>query len=379
MRIVQIAPTIGPGSGVANVAHHLEHEWQRRGIETVRFTMAEARGDWLPEHRSGVRGKLAHLARVVWFSTVGTCLARRYLRRSPGTLSICHNDALAGDIYVNHGILEASMRARGRYLLRVVRNPVHLFTIAREKRRYGAHGPHRLVVNLTSSDDRVLHDLHPRMRTPTRVIGNGVDLDRFSPPTPEERELARRHLGLDLRNVAVLFVSHEFDRKGLPIVLEALTLLPVEFKLVVVGGTADQVARACASAVSRGLGDRVQFSGPVDDPRPFFHASDVLALPSAYETGPLVVLEALACGLPVVATATGLVPDLVRDGRNGFVVSADPRAVRRALEQLPRLPRDELARESRRAVAGRGWASIAEQYLEAVLDSRRLRTQRETG
>ena len=53
------------------------------------------------------------------------------------------------------------------------------------------------------------------------------------------------------------------------------------------------------------------------DPRPWLHAADVLAMPSAYESYGLVVLEALACGVPVVATPTGCVPDVVVDGING--------------------------------------------------------------
>ena len=68
----------------------------------------------------------------MWFSTVGTHRARAYLRRHPDELSICHNDALAGDVYVNHGIVQAAMRARGHYWLRMVRNPLHLFTTARD-------------------------------------------------------------------------------------------------------------------------------------------------------------------------------------------------------------------------------------------------------
>src|SRR5512133_3338950 len=113
--IVQICPEIGPGSGVAGVAYNLEREWQRLGVQTERFTLTEARGGWLPQPGPGIRGRLVLLARVVWFSTVGTLLARRYLRSRPGALSICHNDALAGDVYVNHGVVQAAMRARGAY------------------------------------------------------------------------------------------------------------------------------------------------------------------------------------------------------------------------------------------------------------------------
>jgi glycosyltransferase involved in cell wall biosynthesis len=365
MRIIQVAPTIGPGSGVAGVAYHLEREWQRRGIESARFTMSEARGNWLPEGQSGLRGKLSHAARVVWFSTVGTLLARRYLDRHPGSVSICHNDALAGDVYVNHGILAAAMQARGHYMWRMVRNPLHLFTMLRDGWRYGRRGPHRLVVNLSTTDDRLLHRHHPGLRTQTTVIGNGVDLDTFLPPTRHEREAARLDLGLTRDDVAMLFVGHEFDRKGLPVLLEALSGLPPHFKLLVVGGTPGMVDSARAYVGSRGLGARVQFLGGVADPRPFLWASDMFALPSAYEAYPLVVLEALACGVPVVASPTGSIPDLVQDGRTGFVVPAEPSALRAAIIQVAALLGTEMSRECRLTAERRSWAAVADEYLRA--------------
>ena len=81
--VVQIAPEIGPGSGVAGVAHHLEEQLRARGIATSRFTLAEAYGSWLPEPGPGISGKASIAARVIWFSTVGTVLARRTLHRHP--------------------------------------------------------------------------------------------------------------------------------------------------------------------------------------------------------------------------------------------------------------------------------------------------------
>ena len=85
LRILQIAPEIAPGSGVGGVAHHLEEAFGRAGVATSRFTLADARGAWLPEPGPGVRGRLVLLARVVWFSAVGTVLARRRVARERRT------------------------------------------------------------------------------------------------------------------------------------------------------------------------------------------------------------------------------------------------------------------------------------------------------
>ena len=167
--IVQIAPTIGPGSGVAGVAHALEREFIAAGATVERFTAAEAGG---PPGASVARTPLAtHLTRarnVVWFSTVGTRRARRFLAARPDAVSITHNDVMTGDIYVNHGLLQAAMRARGDYTWRMVRNPVHLFTALRDRIRYRGR-THRAVVALTTTEaDAAAVDLRPRARADPR-------------------------------------------------------------------------------------------------------------------------------------------------------------------------------------------------------------------
>jgi len=363
--IVQIAPEIEPGRGVEAVAHHLEQEFRRAGARVDRFTMSDARGDWLPSSRGGLTGRAVHALRVAWFSTVGTTLARRYLARNPGAVAICHNDVLAGDVYVNHGILQVAMRARGRYAGRMVRNPLHLFTAARDHLRYRS-GAHRVVVNLTGQEDLDLRATYPGLRPGTVVIGNGVDVDRFAPPTPEERQAARAALGLEEGDVAMLFVGHEFERKGLPAVLDALTALPPTVHLVVVGGTPDMIAALVRSATAKGVQDRLHAVGADPEPQRYFHAAELLVFPSAYESFGLVVLEAMACGLPVVATAVGCVVDVVDDGVNGFVVDGSARQIRDRVLAVVSADREAMGRAARRTAEAHGWPRVAREYLTVV-------------
>lgn len=362
MRILQIAPVIGPGTGVGAVAHHLEQEWRAAGHQVGRFTMDDARGSWLPEPGPGMRGKLALMARVVWFSTVGSLLARRELRRHPDVVALCHNDVLAGDVYVNHGILQAAMRSRGSYGLRMLRNPMHLFVAARDTLRYRST-IHQTVVNLVDEEDSALRATYPRLRPRTVTIGNGVDVGRYRPPTTSERTAARRRLGLTDDDVALLFVGHEFERKGLPAVMHALALLPARFRLIVVGGTPDMVQDAGRAADRLGLSDRVILLGQVPDPREAFHASDVFTFPSAYESYGLVVLEALACGVPVVATPVGCVPEVLHDGIDGYMTSADPGALARAVRDLAGLDRSALATAARAVAEEHSWHEVSQSYL----------------
>lgn len=369
MKVVQIVPEVTVGRGVEAVAFHLEQEWRAVGVEVSRFTLADAHGVWLPAPAHGPLRHLAHAACVVWFSTVGTVLATRMLRRDPELVSICHNDALVGDVYVNHGILTVAMRARGRFWYRMLRNPLHLFTWARDHWRYG-HRAHRVVVNLTGTEDEALRAAFPRLAIPTTVIGNGVDIDRYRPPTPDERAAARAALALPDGAFAAVFVGHEFERKGLPLIFQAMAALGEEVHLIVVGGSPEAVAAAERRAASLELAGRTHFVGQQADPRPYFHAADALAFPSAYEAHALVVLEALACGLPVVATAVGCVPDVIEEGVTGHIVPADALSLRSALVSLAAADRSPMAVAARHTAEQHSWPAVAAAYLDLF---RRLR------
>jgi len=364
--VVQIAPEIAPGTGVGGVAHHLERAWQSAGITTERFTMTEAGGAWLPPPGRGVRGKLILLARVVWFSTVGTVLARRFLAVRPNAISVCHNDVLAGDVYVNHGILKAAMQARGHHRLRMLRNPLHLFTALRDWLRYRS-GVHRVVVNLTGAERDLLRRVYGSLPSSAVVIGNGVDIDRFRPANDAERKVARAAVDpqtpLPADAVVALFVGHEFDRKGLPLIIEALADVPAELRLLVVGGSDDMVASARTLAHHHGVEEKVHLIGRLADPLVAFHAADLFVLPSAYEANALVILEALACGLPVIATPVGSAPDLVHSGANGYLVERNVASIREQLVQLCRADQELLAKNARTSALPHAWPAIAERYL----------------
>lgn len=363
--IVQIAPAIGAGSGVAGVAHALEREFIAAGATVERFTAAEA---GRPSRAVGGRTPLAtHLTRarnVVWFSTVGTRRARRFLAQRPEAISITHNDVMAGDIYVNHGLLQAAMRARGDYAWRMVRNPVHLFTALRDRIRYRGR-THRVVVALTSGEASLLRSTYGRVRAPIHIIPNGVDIDRFRPPDAAERVQARAALGIDDDRMVAVFVGHEFDRKGLPVAMDALRAAP-DVLLLVIGGSPDMIRRAQTQARAAGVGERVHFAGTHRDPIPLLWAADALVLPSAYEANALVVLEALACGLPVISTRVGFAPDLLVDGENGFLVERSAEAVGARLHELSSQPLAEWRTRARRTAEQYAWPRIARRYLDLI-------------
>ncbi|MCK8610147.1 glycosyltransferase family 4 protein [Agromyces sp. C10] len=365
-RIVQIVPFIGPGSGVAGVAWNLEQQLQALGATVERYTFDDARrGKPRPWPRTKLLRRLARGWRVVWFSTFGTVRARRHLAERPDAIAICHNDVMAGDVYVNHGVILAAMRARGNAAWLMIRNPFHIFIHLRDRIRYRGR-THRAVVVLSRQDVSELHESYGRVHPRLVQIPNGVDLERFRPPTPDERAEARDALGLDAADRVALFIGHEFHRKGLRYAIEGLRSAP-SVLLLVVGGSDDIIAEANRMARSLGVGERVLFVGPRHDLAPFLSASDVFVLPSAYEANALVVLEALASGLPVVTTPVGYAPEIIVDGVNGHLVDRDPERVGARLQQVADLDDDELDAyrvRARASVEGHSWRATAARYLE---------------
>lgn len=365
MHIVQIVPFIGPGSGVAGVAWNLDREFRAMGHTVESFTYATAgyrsRRPW-PKRR--LLRVFALFRRTVWFTTVGTMRARRFLRERPDAVSICHNNAMAGDVYVNHGVVGAAMRARGNGVWRMVRNPTHPFTFVRDLIRYRS-GIHRSVVALSPSDADTLRRVYGRVRPPITVISNGVDLEEYRPPTADERREAREVFHLDQDDRVVLFIGHEFARKGLDFAIDALAQAPTVM-LLVVGGNAEAIEQARNRATNGGVAERVLFVGTRRDLPLFFAASDAFILPSAYEANALVVLEALASGLPVIATRVGYAPEIIENGVNGFLVSQDAREIGDRMEQLAASDHGAFAMRARSSVEPYGWRATARRYVELL-------------
>ena len=154
------------------------------------------------------------------------------------------------------------------------------------------------------------------------------------------------------------------QRKGLGVLIEAMAAAPTVL-LLVVGGDVKMVARVTARAEELGVADRVMLIGEQSDPAPYYAIADMFVMPSAYESFGLVFLEALACGVPVIATRVGVAPQVIRDGINGFLVERDPQEIADRMEQIAALddpaPMKAAARE---AIAEYSWSAVASRYLE---------------
>ncbi len=157
-----------------------------------------------------------------------------------------------------------------------------------------------------------------------KIVRNGVDLERFHPHNREIfREEARRKLGLGEQDVLLIFVAHNFRLKGIQSLLRGLADLEKlapghSFKLAVLG--AGKVKKFAAQARRLGVRERVLFLGYEDDTPRFYAAADISVHPSYYDPSALVVLEAMASGLPVITTAYCGTSEIIGEGKEGYVV-----------------------------------------------------------
>ncbi len=168
----------------------------------------------------------------------------------------------------------------------------------------------------------------------TSVLYNGVDLLRFY---PQDRAAARAALGYRNVDRVLLFVGNLKADKGCIETLQAFAGLVIQHPTLrlVFAGDGDQRASLQLRSVALGLGERVRFAGRVPHEQlcHWYAAAEVLCLPSHNEGTPNVVLEAMACGTPVVATQVGGVAEVLPEFAGLMVPPQDAAALQAALQR----------------------------------------------
>ena len=202
------------------------------------------------------------------------------------------------------------------------------------------------------------------------VIPNGIALDLYRTPTGE-REATRRALGVAPGEFAFLCVARFSVQKDHRTLLEAFAQGPAartRTRLLLAGD--GELREQTMEVVARlGLEDRVTFLGRRTDMPDVLAAADAFVLASRWEGNPLSVMEAMAAGKPVVATTVGAIPELVRDGVDGYLVpAADPATLAGGMARLldsPAADREAMGRAAaERACERFGLAAMVRSYTE---------------
>lgn len=167
------------------------------------------------------------------------------------------------------------------------------------------------------------------------MIYNSIDSTRFVPAEEAQRIALRQQFGLPTDAVIFCFVGSGFERKGLASAIRAVA--GTAAWLIVVGQ--DKAERRYRDlARSLGCEGQIRFLGMQKETLPFYQLSDGLLLPTLYDPFPNVILEAMACGLPVITSESCGGAEFIQQGQNGFYCDAlDISTLKEAVAATPSL------------------------------------------
>ena len=216
-------------------------------------------------------------------------------------------------------------------------------------------------------------------RSDAAVVPNAVDIARFTPRVRlQRRETVRAELRLSPDTFALLMVGNDWVKKGLETLLQCLAeCRNLPFTLLVVGR--DEVGIFLPLVNRLGLQQRVQFHSTAEDIERFYAAADLYVGPSLEDAYALPILEAMASGLPVIASSRAGASEIIRHGQNGFVLR-DPEDTGELTALFRKVYSDASLRvrvgeEAARSAAEHTWdrnAAATWEFLNAALARKRL-------
>lgn len=369
LRVTQVVLELSLNGGIEAVAFEMQRAFRDAGIASRVLTSVTCETG--PEidrvlpvlTHIGSRGRLRHVGRAVTVPLFTLAASwRLWLTRQDGELVLSHGDTLVGDICVVHAVNRANLdtkRAAGGWRWRL--NPMHLWVSWRDRVMIGGLRFQRYV----ALSGRIASELQRYYGVPRDrivLIPNGVNLDRYTDAC-DDRDETRYELGLPTDKPVLLFVGHEFDRKGLKYAIDALAQPGLEDATLLVAG-AGSAAPFQQQADQLGVGARLVFLGARSDLPRLYRLADAFVFPTAYESFALTCMEALACGLPVFAPHVGGIEDYLHDGVNGRVIARDGGDIAAKLATFLADPalRRHLRAGAIETARHYGWPAIAARY-----------------
>jgi glycosyltransferase involved in cell wall biosynthesis len=291
-----------------------------------------------------------HLVKFLWWFCANQFRRRRDARASINQLQVIYSpgiNCLDADAIVVHVVFH-EFHARVRRAFRLRHLPPTKWLLAIHRRLY-----YRLVMALERhvyTNDRIRLAAVSRLaadqlrnhfgREDVVVIPNAVDIEKFQPARRVRRRYDARHsFGIADHDFVLLLIGNDWKNKGLDVLLQAMRIVSdVPLFLLVVGS--DNPGLYSTLIEELRLKDRVRLLPPSADVLQFYAAADAYVGPSLEDAFGLPILEAMACGLPVIASVFAGASENIRQGQNGFLLSdpADARQLGEIIRDLATNP-----------------------------------------
>ncbi|WP_283743519.1 glycosyltransferase family 4 protein [Sideroxydans sp. CL21] len=278
------------------------------------------------------------ILRYVFFNLLAPRALRKHIAQRgtpPVLIQATQGQFIGADICYAHfchrSYLEHQWQfQKARGLRRLVRWITHQYNATTERLSFLKAAQ---VVTPSQGLVRELTQTYSFLKARVIAIPNPVDVESFARPEGFDRNPLLARLGLPVYSRVLCFAAlGDFSRKGLGVLLEALSgISDLSVRLLVVGGNAGEIAEFNEIARKLNVSQRVAFAGYQSDVRQYLWASDLFVLPSLYETFALVVMQAMAAGVPAIVTRLHGVEDYAVQGENAWFVERNPDAVRAAI------------------------------------------------
>lgn len=215
-------------------------------------------------------------------------------------------------------------------------------------------------------------------RDDVTVIPNAVDTSRFTAEARNaKRANARRSFGYDDHDFVILLIGNDWKKKGVDSLLNAVAALrDLPLRALIVGRDDPEIYRSVVEQL--GLNNTVRFEKPSPDVLSFYAAADCYAAPSLEDAFNLPIVEAMACGLPVIASAYAGAAQFISDRQTGFILT-DPKDHQQLVQLIRQLCHNPASREligyaaSQAAQAECNWDKNVEQTRSFLENTLRLR------
>lgn len=263
--------------------------------------------------------------------------ARRCWQQENFDLVQSHERIPGCDIYrAGDGVHRRWLLQRSRVLApwkrrQLMRNRYHRYVMQAEQKMYTDPHLKAVICNAKMIKQEIIEEFN-LSADKIHVIYNAIDQHKFTPACATVRQQQREHFNLPLTAHCLIFIGSGFERKGLKAAISAVAA--TDSHLLVVGrDKTEQHYRQFAQKLN--CAERIHFLGVQADPIACYHAADGLLLPTLYDPFPNVILEAMACGLPVITSQQCGGAEFIVSGQNGFVTDAlDIAAMTEAINNL---------------------------------------------